>query len=134
MTVSDTHAAIVDFEVQSYRRRGYKAIDVVCKAHYRPDAIMESCKEIVLIEAVITSDHDISPPVLRAFVDYFGKPVRAVKAYSLFPHPKFDHPTTLYIDVDVMKAIKHIAIDIDSEITEIVNSALSEYVKAHAKK
>ncbi len=82
MSESVQHKLIKEKARDTFLRLGYtlKSFDREIVNGYKPDLILENDYEVLFVEAVVTSDHDLADNL-----KYNGKPVRFVKYYSLTP-------------------------------------------------
>ena len=75
---SNLHKSILIKAINEYFERGYKLIglDTNLTYNYRPDAVMENNEEIVVIEAIVTSE---STKSLEDIQPLFSKTIRIDK-------------------------------------------------------
>jgi len=80
MGESKQHKMLKNETKEHFQNKGYNLIsfDREIVDGYRPDIILENEEEVLFVEVVATSDHD-----LEKEYTYNGKPVRYVKYYTL---------------------------------------------------
>ena len=83
MPESQQHKLLKKKARDTFLKIGYDLVsfDEETVEGYRPDIILENEREVLFVEAVVTSDHDPEEVVPM----YRGKPVRFIKYYSLDP-------------------------------------------------
>lgn len=83
MPESQQHKLLKKKAMDTFLKLGYELVsfDRETVEGYRPDLILENKREVLFVEAVVTSDHDP-----KEVVDmHRGKPVRFIKYYSIDP-------------------------------------------------
>ncbi len=86
---SEAHHNLVKQTIEEYQRLGYEPVSSqwikrkFSLSRYIPDAIIESDKEIILVEAVLTNDHEFAELYNEDMKAQFEKPVRMLKVYGL---------------------------------------------------
>ncbi len=129
---SQEHELILQKEVEFYIARGYKLLPrmKISELHYTPDAILESDLNIVILEAVITSDHDFDEDDLGKLKEVFAKPVSFIKIYDLFgTHSLQSKKVTVSIEDDLYQDAKIYAVKHGTTLRELIEKALKATLK-----
>ncbi len=106
MVESKQHLLLKTTAKDRFINSGYELVsfDQVTVHGYKPDIILENDYEVLFVEVVVTSDHDLSEVPLR----YKNKPVRFIKYYSLeswLPYFGKNRKTTIEVSEGVWKKL-----------------------------